>query len=48
MGKWNIKLRITINWKIVVENVLDIQWIVNSGTINSKKLRDFSRNGFNI
>ena len=34
--------------KIVVESISDFHWIGNSGTINSKSLRDFSRNVFNI
>ena len=47
MWEWNIKLRFTSNWrKIVVENIGDFDWIGNSGTINIKSLRDFSRNIF--
>ena len=38
------KLCFTSNWrKIVVENIGDFHWIENSGTINSKGLRDISR-----
>ena len=49
MWEGNIKLRFTNNWrKIVVENIEDFHWIGNSSTINSKSLRDFSRNVFNI
>ena len=47
--KWNIKLSFSSNQrKIVVENIWDFQWIGYSGTINSKGLRDISRNVFNI
>ena len=49
MWEWNIKLCFTSNWrKIVVENIGDFHWIGNSGTINSKSLRDISRSVFNI
>ena len=45
MFMWkNIKLCFTSNWrKIVVEDIQDFNWIGNSGNINSKSLRDFSR-----